>query len=266
MEQSENASQVRDLGRLFRRSFFLPDAQRTHLAESLPTILGKCKFRKLATRNEARETTLRATYGSRLLALLVGLIPFGVLVPWGKRLRASITLRERDQGVDVNIAVIPYMELFDSEEMAPVTQGGGEKITDEMFAAKKLREVVLQVYEACGATPPEDLLNYSAKSALLDSLLNLLVFPLDGLSRSRALHIPQQPGPRWNWGAFMLPEAWFLWNEIWGASILVIGLEYLALRYLGWNAFGLACVFLLHATSGLMGSRIHFARHGRWPR
>jgi hypothetical protein len=95
-----------------------------------------------------------------------------------------------------------------------------------------------------------------------------LLFPL-AAARHRAHHPPDR-GPRWNWGAFLLPEIWYPLHQIWGllpvmlaATALSTHLATLAglapLLAFGWTAL------MIRLISGRWGTRIYYRRHGRWP-
>jgi hypothetical protein len=85
----------------------------------------------------------KAIWGSKATAVLVkGFVPFGSLMKSGKRLGAEAEIHQAGNDVVLRVAVVPYMELFDSPEMFLLSQGLLEKITDDSFSREKLDEVV----------------------------------------------------------------------------------------------------------------------------
>jgi len=91
------------------------------------------------------------------------------------------------------------------------------------------------------------------------------------MDRNKKIHIPEDAGPAWNWGAFLIPEFWFLYHEIWGIFFMVAAL-YGSLVYASiygvFNVFGkgmLVVLLVVRLLAGRSGNAIYFFRHGRWP-
>lgn len=85
----------------------------------------------------------KAIWGSKATAVLVkGFVPFGSLMKSGKRLGAEAEVYQYGNDVVLRVAVVPYMELFDSPEVFLLSQGIFEKMTDDRFSRDKLNEVV----------------------------------------------------------------------------------------------------------------------------
>ncbi len=85
----------------------------------------------------------KAIWGSKAKAVLVKrIVPLGSLLKSGKRLGAEAEIYQYGGDVVVRIAVVPYMELFDSPEVFLLSQGVFEKITDDSFSNQKFGEVV----------------------------------------------------------------------------------------------------------------------------
>jgi len=90
----------------------------------------------------------KAVWGSRGEAYLVGsFVPFGKLLKSGKRLGAEAQIYPAGADVVLRLAVVPYMELFDSPEILLLTQGVFEKITDDEFSREKLDEIARRVWD-----------------------------------------------------------------------------------------------------------------------
>jgi hypothetical protein len=88
---------------------------------------------------------LRAVWGSKTKAFLMGFVPFGRYLKAGKRLGAEVEITKGEGGAKVRILVVPYMELFDRPEIFLVSQDFLEKLTDDSFSREKLMEVLLHL-------------------------------------------------------------------------------------------------------------------------
>ncbi|TLZ69955.1 MAG: hypothetical protein E6K10_09245 [Methanobacteriota archaeon] len=88
----------------------------------------------------------KAIWGSKATAVLVkSFVPFGSLMKSGKRLGAEAEIYQNGADVVFRVAVVPYMELFDSPEIFLLSQGVFEKITDDGFSRQKLTEILGRV-------------------------------------------------------------------------------------------------------------------------
>ena len=85
----------------------------------------------------------KAIWGSKAKAVLVkGFVPFGSLMKSGKRLGAEAEVYQYGADVVLRVAIVPYMEVFDSPEVFLLSQGIFEKITDDSFSREKMNEVL----------------------------------------------------------------------------------------------------------------------------
>lgn len=224
-------------------------------------------------KNEEFNGTLRieALFGSKLIAFLSGLLPFGTHFPSGKRLllKASLT---NESTPSLSIQITPYMEIFGSEEIGGVTQSFDEKATDEYFGAKKMYLVLRDLYRNLEIPLPDDLMEFDVKEFARDTLLGILIYPLDSYNAAKTIHLPEESGPRWCWGGFVLPEVYFVWNEIWGISILAAIPTAVYLQADDWNLSSIirylliAMIVGIRLLLGMKGNRIYYAKHGRWPK
>ncbi|OEU61177.1 MAG: hypothetical protein BA870_02810 [Desulfuromonadales bacterium C00003094] len=100
-----------------------------------------------------------------------------------------------------------------------------------------------------------------------EAFFRFLLYPLDDPKTPKSIHIPTNKGPIWNWGAFIVPEFWFLWHEIWGAFFLLIIAEGLFIRTLflaiGSYAFPVGAI-AIRIFAALWGHRIYYFRNGHW--
>lgn len=97
-----------------------------------------------------------------------------------------------------------------------------------------------------------------------------LIYPFSS-DKAKKLNALPEKRPSWNWGAFLIPELWFLYHEIWGI-FFIIAAGYMTFLFssifLQINPFGTPLLFMLLAVrliSGRYGSEIYFVMHGRWP-
>ena len=225
------------------------------------------KIRKNDKLNETMH--IEALFGSRLKAFIVGLIPFGKHFSSGKRLLLKASLEKKTATLKINMT--PYMEIFGSEEVGGVTQSFDEKATDEYFAAKKIHTIFCDIHKSLKLQLPEELLEFDIKGFATATLLGILIYPLDSYSAAKTIYIPEKSGPAWCWGGFILPEVWFIWNEIWGVSILAMIPTVLYFKSFDWE-FGqifqysfLAIVIFTRLFLGFMGNKIFYSKYGRWP-
>jgi hypothetical protein len=116
---------------------------------AVPQVLGGVRaaleasgFRVRLHEGDHRYGRLRAVWGGKAKAWLVGHLPFGKLVKSGKRLGAEVEVADTPQGGSLRLGIVPYMELFDRPEVLLLSQGIFEKVTDDSFAQGKFNEVM----------------------------------------------------------------------------------------------------------------------------
>ncbi len=223
------------------------------------------------------QTVIRAMYGKRLLALLVGIIPFAQHLPVGKRFLLEIIITKSDTGFKISLKIAPWDELWQMEEAVVLTQGILEKVSDDWHASNMLFSCAKNVCQELSIEPPVELKNYTYKELSIDLFLGLLIYPLDGYKSIKKVHLPPNNGPIFNWGGLLIPELYFLYNEIWG-----VFLGYLFISIVTSNAFNyLQDLHLIKADYtltvmvfvalisrfifALLGNRIYYLKHGRWP-
>lgn len=212
--------------------------------------------------------SIDAIFGLKIIAILINLIPFiGRNIPWGKRLGMRATIIRGDS-INININISPYMELFNTSEVLVLSQTPDEKVTDEYLAAHKIHSITKELYTFFGLPIPSQFVQFNKKAFLSDIFLSLLIYPLDGYKATKQIHIPSQKGPKWSWPAFIIPEVWFVWNEIWGVSILAILLEVYGIGKLA--SYGahisilIAFFIFIRIIAGRFGNIIYYYKYGRW--
>ena len=100
------------------------------------------------------------------------------------------------------------------------------------------------------------------------TLIKLLIWsPGDAIVKME-IYTPPEKVPVWSWGAFIIPEFWFIWHEMWGADILIVMVE-------TWFVVGvishfsligaLVTVIVVRLVAGYLGERLYFYRHGKFP-
>lgn len=142
-----------------------------------------------------------------------------------------------------------------------------EKITDEYFAASKLFQVIQTLFTTIGREIPPEFQRLDIKPFAKDAFWRFLLYPLDGFKSRKPVYIPVESGPRWCWGGFVIPEIWFLWHEIWGASILAVITEAVIARFLvpEVGLYGiLISMGFVRIIGGIFGHRIYYFRYGVW--
>ncbi len=212
---------------------------------------------------------IEAMYGSRFTAILIGLVPYiGKHFPAGKRLFLEASISKQENAVVVNLGITPYMELLNWEEFMPLSQSVDEKATDEYFASLKLLRVVQNIFNSIGREVPSEFTKLDIKPFAKDAFWRFLLYPLESFRSPKPVFIPSERGPKWCWGAFIIPEVWFLWHEIWGASILAFFAENMAVQIIEPKGIGLyvaiAGFLSVRIFTGIWGHRIYYFRYGKW--
>ncbi len=169
--------------------------------------------------------------------------------------------------------IVPYMELFNTSEVSMITQSVDEKVSDEYVAARKVYSIAKAFYETYEVDSDENIDQFDHKIFFQNSFLTLLIYPLDGYRSSKKVYFPASRGPKWCWPAFIIPELWFIWHEIWGVSLLVIFIEHVTVFKLfqyGVDTINIMVVgfllFIYHFLLGLLGNKLFYLRYAKWPK
>ncbi len=165
------------------------------------------------------------------------------------------------------------MEFIDSEEVVGLSQSLPEKASDEYFAARALHFIFRGIYLFLDLSIPANLTDFDSKSALIDSFWGLLIYPLDSHKAKKLIYPPPKQQSKWCWGGFIIPEFWFLWHEIWGASIFAVLIpaimSWVFDEYKLWNSVTITItvlsVIVIRMFFGVVGNKIFFARYGYFP-
>lgn len=142
-------------------------------------------------------------------------MPFGKHVPWGKRLHARATIRSDGDQTQVSLEITPWMELFDESEALLVSQSPDEKASDEYLAALHLQKIATALRRGTNTPDPDGSTELKPKAFAADFVTGLLLYALEGDNTKKLVHVPPKPEVSWTWGAFIIPELWFVWHEIW---------------------------------------------------
>ena len=268
-EQDKKETTV-DLKSWLSRSFNLKNASFDKVVRNFKELLSIHGF-KVKKENETTESAyFEAIYGSRLVAVLMSFIPYiGRNLPLGKRFGLKATITDGSP-INLSMSIVPYMEIFDTSEVFILTQTVDEKASDEYVAARKMFSITKAFYDSYDVDPKENLEKFDNKTFLRDSVLTFLIYPLDGYKSSKRVHFPGSSGPKWCWPAFIIPELWFIWHEIWGVSLLMIATELItAFKMAEYGIDSKVIGFTLIAFRlllGYTGNRIFYLRYGRWPK
>jgi hypothetical protein len=252
----------------FEREIVLADAAFPEVASAFKASLARHGFRIKDESSSAAELAVSAMFGSKWRAFVFSFIPYiGRHLPDGKRLFLTATIARSDTGIALRLSITPYMELLDCEEIMPISQTPDEKISDEYLAALKLFQLIRTFCASLGRDVPPEFRKLDIKPFAKDAFWRLLLYPLDGFKSRKPVFIPSENGPAWCWGGFLLPEIWFLWHEIWGASILAVIAEVLIGRFvvpvIGFQGIWVGLV-MVRIAGGILGHRIYYLRYGAW--
>lgn len=95
---------------------------------------------------------------------------------------------------------------------------------------------------------------------------HFLLYAFESDYLQRPFYLPNEKGLRWSWGAFFMPELWFLWHEMWGVSALICVFEGFIgtlSYYIGFYAF-LIGVLIARLFAAYFGNRLYYFRYGKW--
>jgi hypothetical protein len=163
------------------------------------------------------------------------------------------------------------MELFDTSEVLLMTQTPAEKASDEYLAALHLHHIVLALQKATKTPPTSDRTQFDTRTFAADFLTGLMLYAFEGDATTKVLHLPPSPGASWSWQAFIAPEIWFVWNEIWGVGLLIVALDWalfeLVVAFSTSAGFAIAGVLFIafRSVAARTAYPIFYARYGRWP-
>lgn len=168
------------------------------------------------------------------------------------------------------------MELVNAEEIPILTQGiGSERLTDDYYAALMVNTVGWGLHLGLGLPIPEEFQQFNHDRAIADHFLGLLIHPFDRIRIARKVYVPSEPGPKWSWLAFLIPELWFGGCDALGAFLLSLGTDILftllavsmtLAHDLAWAVPAFVLFLLSRILFGRIGHRVYYARHGHWKR
>ena len=271
MEAKASTSEARDLNIWLSQDLVLAATDRDKVATLVRQALEEAEYRDVEqiTANHAIE--VHGRFGTKLRAVLVGLLPFGIHVPWGKRLHARATIRSDGDQTQVSLRITPWMELFDESEALLVSQSPAEKASDEYLATLHLHKIAASLRRNTNTPEPDGSIELKPKAFAADFVTGLFLYALEGDNAKKLVHVPLEPKISWTWGAFIIPELWFVWHEIWGVSLLMVGLDWALIKLL-WTwptaiTLGITAALLVasRGATGLKAHAIFYARYGRWP-
>jgi len=253
----------------FTRELAFDDVEFEAVCRNLLEIASAHGFKCKKKTDTDTRLSLELMYGSRIIATLVGLIPYlGKHLPAGKRLFLEANIIKQERAVTVLFSITPYMELLDLEQIMPISQTIDQKATDEYFASLKLLKIIKDLFRSLNHDVPPEYLKIDFQPFAKDAFWRFLLYPLESFRSPKPVFMPTARGPMWCWGAFIIPEVWFLWHEIWGASILAFIAENIAVQILEPKLVGLpitiAAFLSVRIFTGVWGHRIYYFRYGKW--
>lgn len=269
MNMKEKKESTVDLKSWHARSLDLKNASFVQVVQKVKECLEIHGFKLKKENKTSQSASFEAVYGSRMIAILMSFIPYiGRNLPLGKRFGLKATITDGNPVV-LYMNIVPYMEIFNTSEVFILTQSADEKASDEYVAARKMFSIAKALNASYEVDSEENLEEFDNKAFIRDAVLTLLIYPLDGYKSSKMVYFPSSSGPRWCWPAFIIPELWFMWHEIWGVSLLMTAIEFItAFKFLQYGMSAKVIALTLAAYRffiGFMGNRIFYFRYGRWP-
>ena len=250
---------VKEISSLFSRRMVLPGVTTDHVMIAAHFALAAEDFKSTNVSVDGT-TYIVAKFGSKAQAFFINLIPlFGSFILRGMRFIARVSIKQIETDIEISIALAPQMMLFDEEPMAPY------QVVKENFLSSKLQRILAKIYEKLELPIPEEFQSFQNQNFIKGAWWRIVLYELEPFSTRQPIHYKK--GVRWSWGAFLVPEVWFLWNELWGASSFVIIAEYLLYSLAGLvnSAVLWTVVVIIHLITGLIGSKVYYYRYGRWP-
>ncbi len=267
-------STTTDIKRYINRSFLLEDMRLDDVKKILSDVLAFLEFEIKETTESSQNFRIVAKYGTKSRAFLTGMfIPYGNHLPEGKRFFFEAQASTAPEGVNINLRIVPFMELLDHEEIFLLTQDVTEKFSDDFVAAVAFRDIVRNVCVGLGLEVPDEFRQFKHKRAFWDHFWGTVVYPFDSYKSSKRIHTPSEPGPKWSWGAFALPEIWFLANDIVGLAFLAFIIDCICLQVLiiptillglPWLVLGIPLFVTSRIFFGRIAQRSYYMRWGYW--
>lgn len=263
-----------DIGKWLNKTLLIDEAPLRDVQSFLLKAIKKQGF-KISEHNISEENVnIRALFGSKLLAFLMGLIPFGTHLPSGKRFRLQASIKA-GKPLKLDISITPHMELLASEEIGGITQSPEERASDEYIGAKKIWLILRSLHYSLKIPPPDEYEIFDTKSFARDTFWGLLIYHLDSYKSRRKIHIAPKEKAPFCWGGLILPEFWFVWHDIWGVE-LFFGLPtllYIIFEDWGWpDTYGqeikytlITLIILMRIILGFWGNKIFYAKYGYYP-
>lgn len=270
-EETAKAEAPRNLDVWLGEELRLNESDPERVALLLERALEEGRYHSVARAGGGGTIRVSGRFGSKLWTTLIGMLPLGRHTPWGKRLGVRAAIRGEGARTKVTLRVTPFMELFDESEALLLSQSPAEKGTDEYFASVHLHRIVDALRSATETPRPDDTSKLEPKAFTADFVTGLLLYLFESDKSKKLVHVPAEPRSSWSWRAFLFPEIWFLWHEIWGPSLLVVFIEFqlFSLREAFPNdatfVFAAIVVAGLRLAAGATAHPIFYARYGRWP-
>ncbi len=97
---------------------------------------------------------------------------------------------------------------------------------------------------------------------------HFLLYSFESDYMQKPFYVPNEKGPMWSWGAFFMPELWFLWHEMWGVSGLICVFEGFIFStvafYIGFFYAIFLGALIARVFAAYWGHRIFYFRYGKW--
>ena len=139
-------------------------------------------------------------------------------------------------------------------------------------AASKFLIEDMPIEVSSGISTPFEASQPGKRKSGSETVWRFLLYPLSSYDKSKPFYSPPDTSAELKIGAFLIPEIWFLWHEMWGVSAFVLLIYIIAVNVLGYilgdvDILSITIIsrVLIGIFVGMHASRIYYRRYGRWP-
>lgn len=257
------ADRLQDVTAVYKRALTFPGVTIETVAVVVEKAFAAERFTITGDSTSEATQQIMGVFGTRLKALLYSLIPiYGHLNVNSWRMRLICEIASSAGGVSVRAVIAPLMALFDEEPIPPFG------IVREYYLSKTLERVWGRVVAELQAEGADAVALEDSKHFWASAWWRYLLYNLEPFGSPQPIH--RVKGTRWSWGAFLLPEVWFPWNELWGESWPYWLLDYVVMRVYSNTAIGniplwvWLILVIARVPAGLFGKKLYYMRYGRW--
>ncbi|SHI62383.1 Membrane proteinase PrsW, cleaves anti-sigma factor RsiW, M82 family [Desulfatibacillum alkenivorans DSM 16219] len=207
------------------------------------------------------------------IGFVSGLLPSQTAMAADRESGAAIriAIKEHEDGVHVKISTAPLsVEYNDNVEKC---SADAAELSADPSESKLINDALaFSLFKAFKTPPIFSPLGPFEGVGVKEILFYLIINPFDIFERKKKLHTPPEKGGRFIVSAFIFPEYWFLWNELWGGTAVSLAADIIMLRQLIYcwepfplRVFALCAFFGVRLLWGVKGAKMYYAYHGKWP-